>query len=65
MTKIGLAQRRVFRGRASLLYKVIFNDEDQRALKDFLADASGGSLKSDQIKFSFTEIQNMKCLMDY
>jgi hypothetical protein len=43
-------------GRASLLYKVIFNDEeDQRALKDFLADASGGSLKSDQIKFSFTE----------
>ena len=43
-------------GRASLLYKVIFSDEeDQRALKDFLADASGGSLKSDQIKFSFTE----------
>ena len=43
-------------GRASLLYKVIFNDEEeQKALKDFLADSSEGSLKADQIKFSFTE----------
>ena len=43
-------------GRASLLYKVIFNDvEEQKGLKAFLSDATDGAISADQIKFAFTE----------
>ena len=43
-------------GRASLLYKVIFKDEDeQKGLKEFLSDATNGALKANQIKFAFTD----------